>query len=68
MRRDVLEFAPAALAHRMGQVAGTMRELADAMEGSARAIDRSLTLTARARRLELVTMAVRMRRATVRRS
>ena len=62
MHRDVLDFAPTALAHRMWELAGTMRGLADAMESSARVIDRSQRLTARSRRLELVTMAIRMRR------
>jgi hypothetical protein len=45
-----------------------MREMAGAMEGSARVIDRSQTLTARSRRLELMTTAFRMRRTSGRRS
>jgi hypothetical protein len=68
VHRDVLDFAPAALAHRMWEVAGTMRALAEAIEDSARAIDRSQMLKARSQRLQLITTAFRMRRDAARRS
>jgi hypothetical protein len=52
MQRDVLSFAPTALAHRMWDVAGTMRALADSMERSARVVDSAQLPIARSRRLQ----------------
>jgi hypothetical protein len=64
MHGGVLPFAPAALAHRMWQVAATMQRVADTMQRSARVIDRAQILTARSRRLQRAGVVVGLRADT----